>query len=165
MWSFLCVRIHVCTHRGWAHRQRVSTFCSRKNYRKFVLCSWRGLNLGSLGLESDTLPTEPPRHPLIHLVLVNVTVPILQLEVIVIIMDPFCIALIFIRNKLTAHFTFTQLVTMTAHVLLWTYIEQSFHAIVACSVRSVLIDWLILSPANHNDYLRTVWKTRQNIHK
>ena len=31
-----------------------------------------------------------------------------------------------------------------------------------------LIDWLIdgfkSSPANHNDYLRTEWKTRQNIH-
>ena len=28
-----------------------------------------------------------------------------------------------------------------------------------------LIDWLIaLSPANHNNYLRTDWKTRQNIH-
>ena len=31
---------------------------------------------------------------------------------------------------------------------------------------TALIDWLInwLLPANHNDYIRTDWKTRQNIH-
>ena len=28
-----------------------------------MLCFWRGSNLGSLGLESDALPVEPPRHP------------------------------------------------------------------------------------------------------
>ena len=45
----------------WAHRQRVSTtFWTRKNSFShiFLLCSWRGSNLGSLDLESD----EPSRH-------------------------------------------------------------------------------------------------------
>ena len=42
-WSFLWVR--VCTHGGWAHRQRVSTtFVPQKNSHTFFLCSWRGSN-------------------------------------------------------------------------------------------------------------------------
>ena len=36
----------------------------RKNSHNFCVCSWRGLNLGSLDLESDALPIEPPRHPI-----------------------------------------------------------------------------------------------------
>ena len=57
--------MRACIHTwGWAHRQRVSTtFLTRKNSQLF-LCSWRGRdsNLESLDLESDALPTEPPRH-------------------------------------------------------------------------------------------------------
>ena len=51
------------THGDWAHRQRVSTtfFYSEKPHN-FFLCFWRGSNLGSLDLESDALPIEPPRH-------------------------------------------------------------------------------------------------------
>ena len=66
-WSFL----GMCVHTGsWAHRQRVSTtLLTWKNSHKLFLCSWhrRGSNLGSLDLESDALPTEPPRHPDIDL--------------------------------------------------------------------------------------------------
>ena len=83
-WSFSSVRMYViilirayvrdhshpcvCIHTGvgWAHRQRVSTtFLTRgKNSHNFyLLCSWRGSNLGSLDLEFDALPTEPPWHP------------------------------------------------------------------------------------------------------
>ena len=66
--SLTCVRdyCYAYTHRGWAHRQRVSTaLFTRKNSHKFFLCSWRrrGLNLLSLYLESDALPTELPRLP------------------------------------------------------------------------------------------------------
>ena len=52
------------THGGWAHRQQVSTaFLTQKNFHKFFLCSWWSSKLGSLDLESNTLPTEPPHHP------------------------------------------------------------------------------------------------------
>ena len=62
--SFL--RVHIYTRGGWAHQQQVSTFLTRKNSHRFVLCSWcrRGSSLGFLDLESDALPTEPPRHPI-----------------------------------------------------------------------------------------------------
>ena len=66
--SLTCVRDHwsyVCIHGASAHRQRVSTtFLTQKNSHKFVLWSWWGSNLGSLRLESDALPTEPPITPL-----------------------------------------------------------------------------------------------------
>ena len=39
-------------------------FYSEKNSHQFVLCCWRGWNLGSLGLGSDALSIEPPRHPI-----------------------------------------------------------------------------------------------------
>ena len=60
MWSFF---MRPCTHRGLAHRQRVSTFLTNKKTHNFFLCSWRrrGSNPGSVNLESDALPTEPPR--------------------------------------------------------------------------------------------------------
>ena len=59
-WSFLCMR----THTGVGHsQQKVSTTFWLRKTHKFCLCSWRGSNLGSVDLESDTLPTEPPRHP------------------------------------------------------------------------------------------------------
>ena len=57
------------THGVWAHRQRVSTtFLTRKYAHKCFLCSWRGrgLNSGSLDLEFNALPIEPPRPPLTH---------------------------------------------------------------------------------------------------
>ena len=59
---FLCVHIHT-----GEHRLRVSTtFLTRR--KNLTMCSWRrrGSNLrsfGSLDLESDALPTEPPRLP------------------------------------------------------------------------------------------------------
>ena len=45
----------------------------------------------------------------------------------------FCTALFFIRNELTALYTFTDLIIM----MMYTCTAQSLHAIVACSVRSV----------------------------
>ena len=60
--------MRVYTNWGWAHRQRVSTTCltrGKKTSHTVFLCSWRrrGSNLGSLDLEFDALPTEPPRLP------------------------------------------------------------------------------------------------------
>ena len=52
--SFLCMRIH---NRGWVHQ-----FWLGKT-QKCVFCSWWGSNLGSLDLESNALPIEPPHHP------------------------------------------------------------------------------------------------------
>ena len=50
----------------WAYRQRViTTFLTRKNSQVFLVLP-TGFELGSgnpLDLESDALPTEPPRHP------------------------------------------------------------------------------------------------------
>ena len=42
-----------------------SMFYSENLSHFFLMCSWcrRGWNLRSLDLESDALPTEPPRHP------------------------------------------------------------------------------------------------------
>ena len=58
------MRIH--TGVGHTHRQRVgTTFFTRKNSHKFFSCApdapRRGSNLGSSDLESNALPTEPPR--------------------------------------------------------------------------------------------------------
>ena len=67
-WSWrthMIMLTRVYTHKGWAHWKRDSTtFLTKKNPHKLFLCSWRrwGSNLGSLGLESDALPTEPPHH-------------------------------------------------------------------------------------------------------
>ena len=56
--------MRVYAHGGWAHRQWVSTtFTTRKTSDNFFLCSSRGSNLGSLDLESEALPIEPPLHP------------------------------------------------------------------------------------------------------
>ena len=55
--------MHVYTHWGWAHRQRVSiTFLTRKN-SKFFLCSRRDSNPRPLDLLSNALSTEPTCHP------------------------------------------------------------------------------------------------------
>ena len=54
--------------------------------------------------------------------------------IIIIMMDIFCIALFFIRNQLTALYTFTQHLMM---MMVFTSIAQALHAIVACSVRSI----------------------------
>ena len=59
--------MRACTHRGWAHLQRVSTtFLTRINSHKVFLCSCRrrDSNLRSLDLEFFTLPTELPRPPI-----------------------------------------------------------------------------------------------------
>ena len=61
-----CVRDHSY---AWAYTQGLGTptasqrniFDSEKHI--FFLCSLRGSNLGSLVLESDAVPTEPPCHP------------------------------------------------------------------------------------------------------
>ena len=55
--SFLCVCIRMGTDESAQH------FWLRKKSHKFFLCSWWGSNLGSLDLESDALPIDPPRHP------------------------------------------------------------------------------------------------------
>ena len=49
-WSFLCVRQHT----GVGHKDNETAlhFGLCKNSHKLFLCSWRGLNLGSLDLES-----------------------------------------------------------------------------------------------------------------
>ena len=63
-WSFWWVRMYT----GVGHTNRVSTtFLTWKNYHKYFWCSWRrwGSNLRSLDLESDALPTEPPRFPML----------------------------------------------------------------------------------------------------
>ena len=58
----ILVRAYIYTHGGWVHRQRVSTtFLTRKNPHKFILCSWRDSNRGPLDLESEALPLPPPR--------------------------------------------------------------------------------------------------------
>ena len=53
------------THEGWAHRQRVSTIFltwgEKLSHIFLVLLSGQGSNLGSLDLESDTLPTPSPQ--------------------------------------------------------------------------------------------------------
>ena len=55
-WSFVCVRIHAGV--GHTDSESAQHFFTLKN-------SWRGrgLNPGSLDLELNALPTEPPRHP------------------------------------------------------------------------------------------------------
>ena len=62
-------RMHAYIHGGWAHRQRVSTtFWTRKN-SKFFLCPWGDSNPRPLDLQSNTLTTEPTRHPISAFVL------------------------------------------------------------------------------------------------
>ena len=56
-WSFLCIRIQ--TGVGHTDSESAQQFWLRKTLTIFVLCTWRGLNLGFLDLESDALPTEP----------------------------------------------------------------------------------------------------------
>ena len=75
--SFLCVHIHT---RGWAHRHltsQLNIFNSEK--LTFFLRSWRDSNLGSLDLESDALPVEPPRHPLSYLPVAILLAPVSRL--------------------------------------------------------------------------------------
>ena len=73
-WSFLCV--HIYTHRGWTHRQRVGTTFLTQKTHKFFLCSWRDLNLVPLDLQSDALPIELPCHPIqvLHLFIQSLSV-------------------------------------------------------------------------------------------
>ena len=55
----------VCTHRGWAHRERVSTtFLTRKNSQILLvlLTGFEPRSFGPLDFESDALPVEPPSH-------------------------------------------------------------------------------------------------------
>ena len=58
---YVNIRMRACTPIASQH----NIFNSEK--LSVLLCSWRrrGSTLRSLDLESDTLPTEPPRHPLI----------------------------------------------------------------------------------------------------
>ena len=49
--------MRACTQGGWAHRQRVSTTFLTQSFSCFPD---GGLNLISLDLESDALPTDPP---------------------------------------------------------------------------------------------------------
>ena len=58
MWSFLCVRIHT-----GVGTLTMSHFGLKRNSHRFFFCSWHGSNLGSLDLESDAVPIEPPHHP------------------------------------------------------------------------------------------------------
>ena len=51
-----CMRAY--THGGWAHRQLISTFLTRKN-STFFLCSWRDSNPRPLDLQPNALTTEP----------------------------------------------------------------------------------------------------------
>ena len=67
--SLTCVREHAyaCVYtRGFdtPTASHHNIFDLEKWSQFFLLCSWRrrGSNLGSLDLESDTLPTEPPLH-------------------------------------------------------------------------------------------------------
>ena len=49
------------THGGGGHTDNESAhFWLGKTLTNLFLCSWQGLNLGSLDLESDALPIEPP---------------------------------------------------------------------------------------------------------
>ena len=67
--SLTCVRDHSydapAYTRGWPRRQRVSTtFLTREKLSPFFNCvpdAGGGSNLRSMDLESDALPTEPPR--------------------------------------------------------------------------------------------------------
>ena len=59
-WSFL--RMHIHTGVGHTDSESAQHFWLGKTH-KFFLCSWLDSNLGPLNLESDALPTEPPRHP------------------------------------------------------------------------------------------------------
>ena len=52
-------------------------------------------------------------------------------------MDNLCIVLFFMRNELTALYTFTQLHLMMMMMMYYACISQSVHAVVACSVHSV----------------------------
>ena len=58
----------ILTHRGWAHRQRVSTtFLTQENSQKRFLCSWWCSNLGPLDLESlCSTNWATPSHQSIH---------------------------------------------------------------------------------------------------
>ena len=57
------ILVRACTHRGWAHPQRVrTTFSTRKNSKKNIVLL-TGLEPSSFGSESGALPIEPPRHP------------------------------------------------------------------------------------------------------
>ena len=60
-WSSLWVHIYIHTRVGHIDNESAQHFWLRKTH-KFFLCSWRGLNLGSLDLLSDAPPIEPPRH-------------------------------------------------------------------------------------------------------
>ena len=62
---FVFVRVH--TGVGHTGSESAQHFWLGKNSHKFVLCSWRrrDSNIRSLDLESNALPTESPRHPLL----------------------------------------------------------------------------------------------------
>ena len=88
VWTIICCFIFFYTLLSqwefftWeirAHRQRVSTtILTGKNSHNCFVCSWRrrGSNLGSLDLESDALPTEPPRHPMILMIKSHIITPV-----------------------------------------------------------------------------------------
>ena len=67
--SLTCVRdqSYACVYTrglGTATTSQHNVFDSKQLFFLFkLLCSWRGSNLGSLDLESDATPIEPPRHP------------------------------------------------------------------------------------------------------
>ena len=58
-WFLKCIHDH--SH-AWVYIRGLGTLTASQ-HNMFVLCSWRGSNLGSLNLESAALTTEPPRHP------------------------------------------------------------------------------------------------------
>ena len=64
--GYVIILMRTYAHGGWAHHwQWVNAAClTWKNSHKIFLCPWlrQGLNLRSLDLESDALPTEPPQN-------------------------------------------------------------------------------------------------------
>ena len=63
--AYVIILMRVYTHGGLGTptASQHNILDSEKTFTNVFLCSWRGSNLGSLDLESDALPTEPPRHP------------------------------------------------------------------------------------------------------
>ena len=73
-------RMRAHTHKGWAHRQRVSTtFLSRKTL--FFLCSWRDSNPRPLDLRFNALTTEPTHHPVHNPIAMVQKPPLLYLTI------------------------------------------------------------------------------------
>ena len=73
--SLTCVCDHfTCRGLSTTTTSQHNLFGAEKTH-KFFLCSRQGSNLGSLDLEPDALPTEPPCHPCTDLVSVEPRMP------------------------------------------------------------------------------------------